>query len=234
MSEPDGRAAEKAREDLLAAVFKPVSESYYSERVKSGGNARLRAQAAQSTVSLFVGGIIAAFSITVLRDSPPVSRWFAAGAICCWLASSILYMRAVAAPLKDPIYEQRVANQSDLVDMVLMHATGEVRQIDRRQRLANLVATAAVVATGVAFATAVTVNATPATKTGQIGLDPAYLATLRTVCPGAGSALRGDIETDTVDKAHVLIKLAPAQCGGRAPRLYVPQAAVLSLVTFGG
>ncbi len=221
-------------EELLTAVFKPVSESYYAERVKSGGNARLRAQAAQSTVTLFIGGIIAAFSITALHDSPAISRWAAAVAICCWMASSVLYMRAVAGPLKDPIDELFVQDQTDLVNTVLKHATREVRQIDRRQFRANTVAIAAVVATAVAFSTAVTVNSTPGTKAGEIVIDSGYVATLGAVCPGSGNVLRGEIESDTVDKAHVLIELTPALCGGRATKLYVPQAAVASMAIFGG
>ena len=231
--EHDGAAGVPSAE-LLDAVFKPVSESYYNDRVKSGGNARQRAQAAQSTVSLFVAGVIAAFSITALHDSATISRWAAAVAVCCWLASSVLYMRAVAAPLKDPIYDHRVKNQGDLVDTVLKHTIDEVRQIDRRQRLANVVAIAAIAATGVAFTTAVTMNVGPTTETGEIAVNPAYLATLRIICPSSGSTLRGDIETASVDQFFVVIQLAPAQCGGRAAQLYVPQDDVISLAAFGG
>lgn len=228
------RSAGDTPKELLAAVFKPVSETYYAERVKSGGSARLRAQAAQSTVTLFIGGIIAAFSITALRDSPVFSRWAAAVAICCWMFSSVLYMRAVAGPLKDPIGELFVQNQTDLVNTVLKHATREVRQVDRRQFHANVVAVVAVVATAVAFSTAVILGGAPETNSGEVVVNSGYVATLAAVCPGSGSALHGKIESDTIDKAHILIELSPAQCGGRAVKLYVPQAVVASVLIFGG
>lgn len=234
MTESGSALAEEDNADLLAAVFKPVSESYYTERVKSGGSARLRAQAAQSTVSLFVGGVIAAFSVTALRDGPPVSRWAAAVAVCCWLLSSALYMRAVAAPVKDPIYEQRAKDRNDLVDKVLEHTLGEVRQIDLRQKQANFVAMMAIVATCVAFVTAVTVVGGPLMKPGEAVVAPAYLASLRAACPGSSGVLIGSIESDTIDQAFVMIEVSAAQCGGRSAQIYVPQADVASLVTFGG
>jgi hypothetical protein len=46
--------------------------------------------------------------------------------------------------------------------------------------------------------------------------------------------VRGDIAGNTVDQAFVVIRLAPAQCDGRAAQLYIPQDDVASLATFGG
>src|SRR4051812_16127564 len=84
------------RERVLDTVLGPASEAYYSERVRSGSEARVRAQAAQSTITLFAGGVVAALTFTELADRSLATRWAGVLAVALWLLAAVLYLRAVA------------------------------------------------------------------------------------------------------------------------------------------
>ncbi|MER7764589.1 hypothetical protein [Streptomyces sp. NPDC097619] len=234
-------------EQVLDTVVTAVSEAYYAEVVQEVRVARGRAQAAQSTVTLAGGGLMAALSVTALADRPPFMQWLGIGSVLLWLAAAVLYIRAIASPLAeevgragdedDPLPE-KAATREELLNGVLGKVRHGARDIDGRQRLGNRVACLAVVASLVTFALAVTTEPVRETAEGTLLVDASYTPTLRVLCPGPGSGagrIDGKIVKSSLTGPYVEIEPAPGACGpaGRAAadgaRLFVPRAKVIGV-----
>ena len=223
------------RERVLEAVLGPASEAYYAERVRSGSGARLRAQAAQSTVTLFAGGIVAALTFTQLDNRPEITRWAGVVAVALWLGAAVLYLRAVALPVSALAGPSHAKDRLDLLNAVLKRADDEAAQIDRRQRCANWVVVAALIASLVTVVLATVLGPEEETAAGSVLLSPSYAKSVRTLCDLTKDKVAGRIDTGSLTAQFVHITVEASQCGRATgtTELVVPKAAIRAITMEG-
>ncbi|MFD6286715.1 hypothetical protein [Streptomyces sp. NPDC060205] len=217
-------------EEVLDTVVTSVSESYYSQLVQAVSVARGRAQAAQSTVTLFAGGLMAALSVTALADRPVAAQWMGIVSVALWLLAAALYLYAVASPVpEDPAQERKVASRQALIDRVITKVRDEANEIDKRQTRANRTAFVAVALSVLTFATAVLTDPVRETATGTVVMDRSYASALRALC-SKESAVTGRIEgailKDSLRASFVEIEPARGVCEVRDITLQLPRGKV--------
>jgi hypothetical protein len=217
---------------LIDAVIGPTSEAYYSDRVRASGAARVRAQAAQSTITVFLGGLVGAFTITALTDRPILLRIAGFVAVVLWICAGLLYLRAVALPVETTVQTTHVKDRLALIDHVLKKADGEARQIDRRQRAANGVVMAAAVTTLTAFGFFL-FGGGDSGQAGSVMVSPAYVTTLRSLCPRLTGVLTGSVRTDSLASQFVQIKMSDPSCATKQITLQIPRADVTAVLLEG-
>ncbi len=216
---------------MLEAVLGPASEAYYAERVRSGSGARLRAQAAQSTVTLFAGGIVAALTFTQLDDRPEITRWAGVGAVALWLLAAVMYLRAVAQPVSALAGPSHARDRLDLLNAVLKRADDEAAQIDRRQRHANRVVIAALIVSLVTVVLATVLGPEEKLVSGSVLFSPSYAKSARSLCDLTGDRIAGRIDKASLSASFVRITVSAKDCGSGTgeTELAVPRAAVRAI-----
>lgn len=222
-------------ERVLEVVLGPASEAYYAERVRSGSGARLRAQAAQSTVTLFASGIVAALTFTQLDNRPESTRWAGVVAVALWLGAAVLYLRAVAQPVQALAGPSHARNRLDLLNAVLKRADDEAAQVDRRQRHANWVVMAALVASVATVALAAVIGPEEKAVSGSVLVSPSYAESTRTLCDLTDDKVAGLIDKGSLQEHFVRITVSAKQCGRGtgATELVIPRAAVRAITMKG-
>ncbi|MFF0010238.1 hypothetical protein [Streptomyces sp. NPDC005374] len=213
-------------ERVLDAVTVPVTEAYYAQRVQSGLNARLRAQAAQSTITLFAGGLFATLTFTALADRGKLTQIVAVAAVALWLIAALLYMSAVALPVADSPGPDFVKTREALVKSVLDKAKHEAEEIDRRQARANRVAGAAVVMSVVTFGLGVLLEPEEKTGAGIVVVDPSYRTTLAALCGKGLDRVTGTIVNGSLSAQFIEVKPDRGSCAGQDDVLRIPRSAV--------
>ncbi|MQS35480.1 hypothetical protein [Streptomyces katsurahamanus] len=215
-------------EHTLDTVVTPLSEAYYSQLVQSVSSARGRAQAAQSTITLFAGGLMAALTITALADRPLPTQGLAIGAVALWLIAAVLYLRAVAAPIPDD-EDSFVTTREELVRSVRNKVRQEAEEIDKRQRKANLVAAVAVALSLATFAVLIVTDPPPGTAPGSVVVESRFRSVLSTVCSaktGATGSVRGSIVKGSLKTPFIEIKPARGVCTTDGATLQLPRGKV--------
>ncbi|WP_405545438.1 hypothetical protein OG478_34515 [Streptomyces phaeochromogenes] len=227
---PDTTQERQEYEQVLETVVTSVSESYYSQLVQAVSVARGRAQAAQSTVTLFAGGLMAALSVTALANRPVPAQWMGIASVALWLLAAVLYLYAVASPVpEDPDEERKVASRQALIDRVINKVRDEAKEIDKRQTRANRTAFVAVALSVLTFATAVLTDPVRETAQGTVVIDPSYAPTLKALCSKESAAIGqvdGRIVKDSLKTSFVEIEPAPGDCEIRGTTLQLPRGKV--------
>jgi hypothetical protein len=186
---PDAAQERQEYEEILDSVVTSVSETYYSQLVQAVSGARGRAQAAQSTVTLFAGGLMAALSVTALADRPAATRWMGIASVALWLLAALFYLRAVASPVpENEPWGRKVTSRQELLNRVITKVRAEAKAIDKRQRLANWTAAAAVALSVLTFAQTVLTDPVRETAEGAIVVDHSYAPSLAAACRVRGRA----------------------------------------------
>ncbi len=137
---------------IADAVSAPVLEAYYSEAVRAGTAARVRAQAGQSASSIVAAGLVASLTLAELEKQHTLVRLGGVAAVVLWAASALLYMRAVGAVHLVGNAVAAAGSSTQLVTVVLERAKNERDAVDAWQRKAARVAVAALTFTVVTFA----------------------------------------------------------------------------------
>ncbi|MFF0888768.1 hypothetical protein [Streptomyces sp. NPDC003456] len=225
------------RERLLDAVWGPVSEAYYAERVRSGSGARARAQAAQSTVTLFAGGIVAALTFTQLADRPLSTQVAGVGAVAMWLFAAVLYLRAVAQPVGALAGPSHARDRLDLLNAVLKRADDEAAQVDKRQKEANLVVMGALAVSVLTIALAAIGGPKEEKASGSIVVSPTSAQSIRALCAKKGElVITGRIDKASLGTPFVSITVASKECGGKTDKetkLVIPKSAIQAIAVAG-
>ncbi|WP_141765432.1 hypothetical protein [Streptomyces malaysiensis] len=223
------------RERVLEAVLGPASEAYYSERVRSGSGARVRAQAAQSTVTLFASGIVAALTFTQLDDRPVITRWAGVMAVALWLLAAVLYLRAVAQPVPVLTGPSHARDRLDLINAVLKRADDEASQVDRRQQHANWVVMGALVVSVITVGLAAIVGPEKELVSGTVLVSPSYAQTTRTLCALDREQITGRIDRSSLGTPFVRVTVSSKECGSGTgeTELVVPKASVRAIAIEG-
>ncbi|MFE0633247.1 hypothetical protein ACFW3D_40760 [Streptomyces sp. NPDC058864] len=224
------------RERVLDAVLGPASEAYYAERVRSGSGARARAQAAQSSVTLFAGGIVAALTFTQLADRPLSTQLAGVGAVALWLSAAVLYLRAVAQPVGALAGPSHARDRLDLLNAVLKRADDEAAQVDKRQKHANRVVTGALAVSVLTVGLAALGGPKEEKTSGSVVISPAYAKSLRNLCTMKNERITGQIDKNSLGAPFVSITVASKQCGGATDtetELVIPKSAIQAIAMEG-
>ncbi|WP_420035924.1 hypothetical protein ACN2WE_30110 [Streptomyces sp. cg28] len=218
-------------DQILDTVVAPVAEAYYSQLVQAVSGARGRAQAAQSTITVFAGGLMATLSVTALTDRPRFAQILGIVAVAVWLVAAVLYLRAVASPVPEP-WDRKVVTRQQLLNAVIEKVRDEAQMIDRRQRQANVVAAVAAALSLTAFALAVVQAPVRDTSEGAIVVAPSYTPVLRALCSaGAASTglIEGEITKGSLTTPFVEIKPVDGICTKQSTVLQVPRGKVTAV-----
>lgn len=187
MSEnPDGGQLGPINESAAHAII----NAYYADAIKSGTEARYRAQSTQAAMTVVAAGSFAALILAAPADLPTAARISALGAVVSWLISSIFFAAAIGqSPKRGRVSE---STPSDLAKEVLSRAAEDRDRVDNRRAFGGwfsaLGLTLLVVALGVYAFPPDTRVQTVVTVAG--GLPPEW------TCARAGDAqLVGDLNT---------------------------------------
>lgn len=224
------------RERVLDAVLGPVSEAYYAERVRSGSGARARAQAAQSTVTLFAGGIVAALTFTQLDNRPSSTQLAGVGAVAMWLLAAVLYLRAVAQPVGALAGPSHARDRLDLLKAVLKRADDEAAEVDRRQKHANWVVVGALAVSVLTIGLAAIGGPKEEKASGSVVVSPVYAQSVRALCAKSGQQISGRIDKASLSTSFVSITVASKECGGgtdKETELVIPKSAIRAIAMKG-
>lgn len=219
------------RQLVIDAVIGPTSEAYYSDRVRASSAARLRAQAAQSTITVFLGGLVGAFTITTLTNQPVLQRILGFVSVALWICAGLLYLWAVAVPVRTAVQSTRVKDRLELIDHVLKKAEDESTQIDRRQRVANYVVVGAVASSLAVFGLFLFGGGNSG-KAGAVLVSTAYTTTLHNICPGVTRVLTGLIEDDPGSQ-FIQLRLSNSTCIANNVALRIPRVEVTAVLLEG-
>ncbi|MGW3486289.1 hypothetical protein [Streptomyces sp. NPDC001054] len=205
-----------------------VAETYYSQQVQAVSVARGRAQAAQSTVTLFAGGLMAALSVTTLAERTWWTQALAIGAVALWLVAAWLYLWAVASPIpEDP--KDRASNRQELVNKVFDKVRAEAKKIDGRQRCANWTAAGAVVLSLSTFAVSIVTDPVQKVVSGTLVVDSGYRSALGALCSkktADAGLVSGEIVKDSLKAQFVEIRPDKGVCTTQGTTLQVPRGLV--------
>ncbi|MFJ7986485.1 hypothetical protein [Streptomyces sp. NPDC096351] len=224
------------RERVLDAVLGPASEAYYAERVRSGSGARARAQAAQSTVTLFAGGIVAALTFTQLANRALTTQLAGVGAVTLWLLAAVLYLRAVAQPVGPLAGPSHARDRLDLLNAVLKRADDEAAQVDRRQKHANRVVVGALIVSVLTVGLAAVGGPKEEKASGAVVVSPAYTKNINKVCTVKDARITGRIDKASLGTPFVSITVASKECGNGADKkieLVIPKSAIQAIAMEG-
>ncbi|MEU3732278.1 hypothetical protein AB0E81_23135 [Streptomyces sp. NPDC033538] len=227
-----GASDQSDYEATLEVVSTIVAETYYAQQVQAVSSARGRAQAAQSTVTLFAGGLMAALSVATLTDRAWWTQATAILAVATWLVAAWCYLWAVASPIKDPSTQSRTEDRQVLVNRVLDKVEKEAEKVDLRQAWGNRAAAVAVTLSLATFAMTIVTDPVRKTAPGAVVVDPSYRSVLKELCGPAADWSRlvgGDITEDSLKGQFVEIRLARGTCTGSQDTLQIPRSKVNGL-----
>ena len=216
-------------DSTLDVVSTTVAETYYAQQVQAVSAARGRAQAAQSTVTLFAGGLVAALSVATLSERAWWTQALAVVAVAVWLAAAWCYLWAVASPIKDGQPRPRAEERQVLVNRVLAKVEKEAEKVDSWQHRANLAAGVAAVLSLVTFAATIATDPVRETADGILVVDSSYRSALTAVCSAKSARaelLSGRIVKSSLAASFVEIKPAKKVCTTPDTTLYIPQSKV--------
>ncbi|MEU4767671.1 hypothetical protein AB0H12_30905 [Actinosynnema sp. NPDC023794] len=217
---------------LIEAIIGPASEAYYSDRVRSSGAARVRAQAAQSATTVFFGGLVATFTATALAERPLEIRIAGFVAVALWLSAGILYLWAVAAPVRESTDGRHVKSRHELIAHVLKKADNEAKQVDTRQRWANLVVLLAMTATVACFGLFVFGSA-DRTAHGELVVSSKQVEELKKLCGALEDRIKGLIDKESLGAQFVKVDVVASGCNPVKFTLHVPRGEVIAILLEG-
>ncbi|MGW4812185.1 hypothetical protein ACWEPB_11130 [Kitasatospora cineracea] len=210
----------------LEVVTTTVAQTYYAQQVQAVSTARGRAQAAQSTVTLFAGGLMAALSAATLTDRAWWTQATAILAVATWLVAAWCYLWAIASPIKEPSSQSRTDDPQVLVNRVLDKVEKAARKVDQRQAWGNRVAAVAVTLSLATFAMTIATDPLQDTAPGAVVVDPSYRSVLEELCGPAAIQSRliaGDIAKDSLKSQFLEIRLPRGTCAGSQETLQIPR-----------
>ncbi|MFI6637523.1 hypothetical protein ACIBI7_52310 [Nonomuraea fuscirosea] len=218
------------RNALLDKVVDAISGAYYSERVRSGSSARTRAQTAQSTITLFAGGLVAALTFTALAGHPLVTRAAGVVAVVLWLGAAMMYVWAISLPVHQLVKIREATDVDDFVAKVLQRADIETEEIDKRQKWATRMAAAALAISALAFGLAVLLGPEEKTVPGVVILEQKDLVSVAGACRfSPQNAIEGRVKEATLTAAFVEIAVKRDTCAHGVTILRIPRASIKAI-----
>lgn len=215
--------------DAESKVRDVLIDTYYSDRVRVGSDARTRAHAAQSIVTIFAGALVAAFTFTSLGDRAIYTQISGCLTVAAWLTAAILYVRAVATPVPPPIGTGRARTEpSEVIRALLEQADHERSNIDRRQLHANRASITALALTILTFVLMLFAGASGETARGELALNAAGRQAVSSTCGTQVDRLVGEVVKSTVNSPFIAVVVR--KCGSQSGvRVFIPRDGVAGL-----
>ncbi|MFI7613811.1 hypothetical protein ACIBP6_21535 [Nonomuraea terrae] len=218
------------RSALLDKVVDAVGDAYYSDRVRSGTSARTRAQTAQSTITLFAGGLVAALTFTALASHPLLTRIIGVTAVVLWLCAAMMYVWAISLPVNQLVKIRDATDVEDFVAKVLQKSDIETEEVDKRQRWATRTTAAALALSALTFGLAVLVGPAEKVVSGVVIVEQKQLASVAGACRFVPqNAIEGRIKEATINAAFVEIAVKRGTCAPGVTVLRIPRTSIKTI-----
>lgn len=224
-----GNGSTNSGTPVAPEVSKAILDAYYPRVVALGDAARARAQSAYAIASAVAGVLVVAVITTMAELAGPVVRWAGLIALVLWLLAAAEYIRAVATAVPEPTTTS-AATTTEFTHAVMTAARNERKQVDDRQRIANVLALLAMLSTAVAFAALLFWPAESSQPQGTLRLTVAGLAAVQAVCPGATRSLLGQVVRSSIGTDFVSVNVGDKICGGKSVQIQVPKAQVEAII----
>lgn len=191
---------EKPAPRVSPDVLKAVIAAYYPDAIAGANQARTRAAAAQSISTLLVGTIVGLLSVSGFGEWDGITKAIALLSAIAWAVVSILFLRAVAAPVKMPNPHPPIDSDDEVVRVILQRAKSARDEVDRRQALAGK---ALYVALSITLVTGLlaSVRAPSEDWSGAVlTVSPEQVSALSLKCPSVTSRIIGEVNTSTLKR----------------------------------
>lgn len=209
-----------------ASVSNAIISAYYPRVAAAADAVRSRAQGASAIASVIAGGLLGAGLVANLPEAPRSVQVLGGATLVAWLLTSVLYIRAVAAPVRSLVGTQ--LGSDAFVDAVLDNARAERRAIEQRQgwaRWASFLAMALTAATALGLLLGPEPDRVPAT----LSLSSAGADALGGLCSGRPTLISGMVEVASLDSRFVVVEAAAGRCQARAVELRISSEQVVGV-----
>jgi hypothetical protein len=211
-----------------ADVVKAVTDAYYPRAVALADAARSRAQSAYALASALAAGLIGAGLLTSLDNRIVAVKLLGVSAVLTWAWAARGYLEAVAAPVPIPNSGAQPTSVA-FVNAVLVSAKQERDEIDRRQRLANLAAVAAILLTLATFSLALLTGTRVDRRSGVVALSPAGAQAVGAVCGRATATIHGTVDRASIGSEFLDINVDTTDCKNGSANLHLPKADIVAV-----
>jgi hypothetical protein len=197
-----------------------VARAYYASVLGAGDAARTRAQVSFTVASAIATALIAGGAFAKIGERPVALQIVALIALALWMVTAYCLFRAVGQPVAPD--GRSGMTQSQFFDAVMDNAARDRDAVQSRQQLAHRTAAAAFLATFIAL-----LGFLVDSRDSSFHGDPATISLssdghrrAAAVCPGLKNPLAASIDTDSLEKRSVELRIR--DCGGRAASLVLP------------
>jgi MFS family permease len=214
------RYAPPVRDAIIAA--------YYPRVAAAPDSARSRAQAAFAAVSAIAGALVGVGLAANLSSVTSWARVSGSLAVLAWLAATLLFVRAVSAPVK-PVPTATPSDPDAFVDAVMTSARAEATAIDRRQALAARVSLGATILTALTVLLIQVIPGPLEHVKARITLSRDGVDAIGRLCPSRPEAIDGTLAVASLSSGFVEIKANPGSCKAKPVELRVSARQVLGV-----
>jgi hypothetical protein len=201
-------------------VTSAIVDAYYPWVLSLPDTARSRAQAAYGVASAIAAVLVALGIFGKLGERPLAVQALGLLALCAWLSTALLFMRAVSASVeKTEVTEYRDANA--FAAAVVNASQRERMNIDNRLKPALGAAVAAAVITVIALGAIVRVPATVQSVAATVNLSKAGQQRVAAICGRPLRTVQGRLREASLRERFITITVDPAGCQGQRVRLHL-------------
>jgi len=192
-------------------VVEAVGAAYYARAISAPDLARVRAQSGFAIASFLAGGLAGAVVLSSANVIPVPVRAAASIALAAWVLSAVLYAHAVSEPIQLATSQQ--PDDEAFVQTVLNNSANERDKVDRRRRWGYWVSAAAAIAT--ALTALLSLLSGENSKDATVLLTPRGNEAIRLGCGATVLTVRGALDTASIEKNFVKLRLQSPECKGR-------------------
>jgi hypothetical protein len=224
-----GDPAPEQSKTVDGRVLTAIVNAYYPRVLASAEAARTRAQSAYAIASAIAGALVIALITSKSQTASTAAKVLGIVALAAWLAATMLYIWAVAAPL-----QSQPAASTENADSFVTKALDDVErqriEVDHLQLAANLTAILAMVLTTAAFSFLFfDTSAADPRSPGTLVLTPQGLHAVKQVCPGATRTLTGLVDRTTLEGHFVSLSPNRNTCPAELGSLRISREQVIAV-----
>ena len=228
-SAPTSENEDKSSAQLDPAVISAVVDAYYSWVFSRPDMARNRAQAAFGIASAIAAALVALGILGKATERPIAVQVLGLLALCAWLITSILFIRAVSGG-KQPEKTEEYPDVTAFATNIIGASLEERASIDRSLKFAVRAAAAAAALTVIALGAIVRVPAAVQSVKATVNLSKHGQESLAAICGRPQQTVQGQVTEASLRERFIKIIVDPKACQGQRVKLYLPTEDVL-LVT---
>ena len=220
--------------DIDEKTLDVIIGAYFPRYLGEPDNARSRAQAAYAIASATATALVAAGALGDIESFSWPVQALGLLAVVAWVWTAYRFMqvtREVERRRKEPVEPVKDSSPGQWARDVLTRARDDMREIDRRLGDALLATGVALVLTVATFAAVLLLPAQPRTD-ATVELTNEGVAAVNEVCDVSVTQLSGELQTDTLDDAYVVLEVPAGICDeDRAVVIRLPPSQVEAVAT---